>query len=59
MARQELEQTVEESRKVVADVALAALRRSLGERPAEIPSLLVDAIASGTGNRTSVLEATR
>jgi hypothetical protein len=59
MATNKLEQTVEESRKAVADVAHAALAESLGERAAEIPSALPDAIASGTGNQDEIRETTQ
>ena len=59
MATNKLEQTVEESRKAVVDVARAALAESLGGRAAEIPSALPDAIASGTGSQDEMRETTR
>jgi hypothetical protein len=59
MATNKLEQTVEESRTAVADVARAALAESLGGRAVEIPSALPDAIASGTGSQDEVRETTR
>lgn len=59
MATHALEQTVDESCKAIADVARAALVESLNGRAAEIPSALLDAIASGTGDRASVRETTQ
>src|SRR5262245_24488516 len=59
MATKKLEKTVEESRKAVAEVARAALAENLDGGAAEIPSPLLDAIASGTGDRAAVREATR
>jgi CRISPR RNA silencing complex Cmr2 subunit-like protein len=59
MASHVLEQTIAESREAIAEVARGALLRSLNGRAAEIPAVLVDAMASGAGHRTSVLEATR
>ena len=59
MATHALEQTVEESRKAIAGVAREALVESLDGRQAEIPSVLLEAIASGTGDQTAVREATQ
>jgi hypothetical protein len=54
-----LEQTVIDSRRAIADVAHAALTARLDGRETKVPSLLIEAVAAGAGDRGAVLEAAR
>ncbi len=54
-----IEQTVKESREAVARVARAALTPGLNGTTGEVPELLINAVASGQGDRDAVLMETR
>jgi CRISPR RNA silencing complex Cmr2 subunit-like protein len=54
-----LEQHLDQSREAVARISSAALARRMNGRREDIPAPLVEAIVSGQGNRTAILEETR